>query len=199
MKIFKTILSIIQTLLVFVIILIALTTAFSLTQAPNGIRLFTVLSGSMEPAIKTGSVVVVKPKDKYQKNDVITFFANPNVTDLKAKNTTVTHRIIETMDDEGSQTFRTKGDANQSPDAEIVTQRAVLGKVIFNLPYLGRLIAFTKTQLGFVSVIIIPATLIIYSEIISIKNEIKNMIEKRKSDKKSKKQESSKKFKSKEK
>lgn len=180
MKFFKIIANIFYTIVVAFLILVAVGTAFSILQAPGGLRIFVVMSGSMEPILKTASVVMVMPQPQYKQGDIITFFANPNDRNLKKSNVTVTHRILAVNDDEGRATYQTKGDANEDPDRESVTQAAVLGKVIFSIPFLGRVIAFTKTQMGFITVIVIPATLIVYSEIQNIIKEIKLMMSKKK-------------------
>jgi signal peptidase len=169
-------------LLTAMIVVIAVITAFTVLQAPGGYRFFVVQSGSMEPKIKTGSVVLVAPSSEYKVGEVITYKINPNAN-LKDVKSTITHRIIEVQDDEGRKTFKTKGDANQSPDLEMATQNSVLGKVRFSIPYAGYAIAFTKTQTGFFVLIVIPATIIVYGELQTIKNEIRKLLEKRRSEK----------------
>lgn len=166
-------------LLILVLVVISFSTTFSVMQIPGGSRVFVVQSGSMEPAIKTGSVVFVVPAKEYKEKDVITYLSNPqaNIKDVKA---TVTHRVVSISNAEGRKTFKTKGDANQTPDSENVTESQVLGKVFFSVPFLGYPVAFAKTQMGFVFLIVIPATVIVYSELVSIKNEAKKLIEERK-------------------
>ena len=61
-------------------------------------------------------------------------------------------------------TYRTKGDANNDVDAGLTLHSQVIGKVVYKLPILGYLVSFVKTQLGFTLLIVIPATVIIYSE-----------------------------------
>jgi len=177
MKIFKIISNIFYGLAIIALVTVAFSATFSVLKAPGGYRLFMVLSGSMEPKIKTGSVVLVAPKEKYKADEVITFLANPqaNLRDIKA---TVTHRIVSVHDDEGRPTYTTKGDANEDPDREMVTHRQVLGKVIISIPFLGYVVSFAKTQTGLIALIIIPATLIIYSELLNIKKEVNRMAKK---------------------
>ena len=131
-----------------------------------------VQSGSMEPAVKTGGVVFVKKTDdaNLNKGDVITFYTDDAATRPKNAIPT-THRIFE-VQEEG---FTTKGDANEDPDQELVRRTQVLGKVVFDLPYLGYVVNFSKSQLGFIVLIVIPATLIVYGELGSIKKEIGKM------------------------
>jgi signal peptidase I len=91
--------------------------------------------------------------------------------DLK---TTVTHRINSLSLQDSS--YITKGDANKSVDLSEVRKGNILGKVIFSIPYLGFVLNFTKSQTGLIFIIIIPAVLIIYSELLNIKNEAKKLI-----------------------
>jgi signal peptidase len=147
--------------------LVAVFVAFSAFNIPGGFKLFTVQSGSMAPAIKTGSLVVVKSAPEYAVGDVITFKNAPAPT---------THRI-ESIEDG---VITTKGDANDAPDSEPVNANQIVGKVIVSASYLGYPVAFAKSKEGFVLLIVIPATLIIYSEILNIKNEIKKLRKKKK-------------------
>lgn len=184
MKILKFFGSAIYSLVILILIFIAVTTAFSVIKGPGGYRFFVVQSGSMEPKIKTGSVVLVMPQKDYQKEDIITFLANPKAN-LKRADATITHRLIELKNDNNTITYTTKGDANNASDREAVSPSSVLGKVMISVPYVGYAIAFTKTQTGFIILIVVPATLIIYSEILNIKNEISLMIKKQKEKSKS--------------
>lgn len=97
-----------------------------------GIQVDTVLSGSMEPAIQTGSVIYARPAafSDIQRGDIITFR-------LEGSGIKVTHRVTEK--DEAGEFLVTKGDANQEPDARPVRYQEVLGTVQCAVPYLGRL------------------------------------------------------------
>jgi signal peptidase len=136
--------------------------------------MYVVKSGSMEPKIQTGSVVLNSQKNSYMVGDVITF----KVLDSKEL---VTHRINEIKVDAESNIFYiVKGDANSNPDPELVSKTNVVGSVDFSVPYLGYLIAFIKTIPGLIVFIIIPATIIVYEEIGKIKGEVKRIQEKKK-------------------
>lgn len=125
-----------------------------------------VRTGSMEPTIPAGSVVVIKPVDpnKLQRDEIICF--------KRSELQLITHRIID-ITDEG---FRTKGDANKVPDNSIVEKKDIIGKVIFTIPYLGYLNYFVNTPLGFTLLIILPATLIIAGELRTIVSHRKDKI-----------------------
>ena len=158
-------------------ILIALGLVLSYRETA-GYRLFVVQSGSMEPAIKTGSIVLVAKQSNYKVNDVITFFESlGSKQDLSS---TFTHRILSINNVNGEFVYQTKGDANNGADKNAISQAHILGKVIFNAPYLGYIISFSRSQLGLIVLVVIPGTIIIYSELLSIKNEALKLISNRK-------------------
>lgn len=148
--------------IVIVFAFLAISAKFSL----GGIRLLVVQSGSMEPTIKTGSLVITKAKDAYQIGDIITFRSSQNSQE------TTTHRIVDEKYQISGKVFITQGDANDSPDSGQLTSERILGKTITDIPYFGYLVSFTRTLPGLIILIIIPATIIIYDEILKIKKEI---------------------------
>ncbi len=191
---FNIIKKILYSLLIVSLLLMAGGVMASALNIPGGIKLFTVESGSMEPTIKTGSVVVMKPADHYQDQDIITFKAEKD-RNISNPRYTTTHRIIQTKNTEVGTFFVTKGDANDAADPALVASDLILGKKILALPYLGYPISLAKTRDGLIFLIVIPATLIIYSELINIKNEVVKLIKaKKEKDKKSKKKKSAKKM-----
>lgn len=157
------------------LILVAGLTGISALNIPGNYKLLVVKSGSMEPAIKTGSVVIVKPSSDYRKGDVVTF------KDPKFPKTTVTHRLYEIKDNQGKISFLTKGDANHSPDTTEILQDQVLGKMLFAVPFVGYPVNFAKTMEGLIIMVIIPTVIIVYTELLNIKKEALRIIrEKRK-------------------
>jgi signal peptidase len=130
---------------------------------------YVVTSGSMEPNISLGSVVIVKevPTERIEVDDVITFQSGD------AQQPT-THRVIEVTDREGERAFRTKGDANEDADAALVVpgQNArIEGQVmtvnghLVAIPLVGYLLTFMKTQTGFVALVAVPFVLFIANEV----------------------------------
>ena len=173
MKIIKTIFNIIYWLIILVVVSVSAVTAFTIFKIPGERKLLVVQSGSMEPTLKIGSVVLIQKKDTYSNGEIITFRG-------KNANDTTTHRIIKSELVNGREIFATKGDANQGEDREEVTTENILGKTVLVIPYLGFAVSFTKTQLGFIVLVVIPAVIIVFSEIFNIKKEILELIEKRK-------------------
>jgi len=150
------------------IVLIALLFVVSVFPITGNFKILTVSSGSMEPAIYTGSVVIIKPANDYKIGDIVTF--NPSAK----KETPVTHRIYDIRVEGGQPVYITKGDANESQDVNGVAKKNVVGKVLFSLPYFGYLINFVKQPIGFMLIIILPTAVIIYDEIKKIFREVKN-------------------------
>jgi signal peptidase len=101
----------------------------------NGWEFNAVLSGSMEPVLHVGGLVVIKPADAQEiKTGEIISFKLPGV------DTPVCHRVIDIREIGGKRYFQTKGDANEEPDQDLVPAASVSGKAVFRMPYVGRLI-----------------------------------------------------------
>lgn len=128
-----------------------------------------VKSGSMEPNISIGSVVIIKPSAEYLVGDIITFGK-----DTKTEIPT-THRIVDKRVESGTTIFTTKGDANEDADNVEVRASEVRGKVLFDVPYLGYIIDLARKPIGFAVLVIIPALIIIYDEFAKIFKEIKRI------------------------
>lgn len=175
----KLLRNIIYWFLIVVLIIIAGVTAVSALDIPGAIKLYTVQSGSMTPAVPAGSLVISKPADGYYVGDVIVFKAEKDRL-IKNPKSTTTHRVFEVKETGVGTEYVTKGDANNAPDSQIVAKELVLGKTIFSIPLLGYPVSFAKTREGLIILIVIPATMIIYSEILNIKNEAKRLIKERK-------------------
>lgn len=153
-----------------VLIAIFAVIAISTIKLPGNYKLMVVESGSMQPVIGQGSIILIKPQTKYNKNDVIT------VLDSPVSKISVTHRIVDIKESNQDTIYTTKGDANESADTETRLKQNVLGKVLFSIPFVGYFVNFAKTREGLILLIIVPVTLIIYSEILNIKNEFKNLL-----------------------
>ena len=155
----------IQILIVALLCFIAILFVGAATPWVGDYQTMTVLSGSMEPEIKSGSVAVISPQDSYQAGDIITFSTGRNLPS--------THRITDKETTDTGPIYKTKGDANPTGDLESVTKEDVLGGFVFSIPYLGYVVEFAKTGYGFALLILLPAIWIISGEIKNIYKEIK--------------------------
>jgi signal peptidase I len=120
-------------------------------------QLKTVLSGSMEPTFKTGSIIAVKPVEEpasLKKGDVVTY--------LQQDNTIVTHRIVEVIKNGENTMFQTKGDNNKDMDTQPILAQNIVAKYTgFTIPFLGYFIDFAKSSKGTAILLIVPGVLLL--------------------------------------
>jgi signal peptidase I len=141
-----------------------------------GYQLKSVLSGSMEPGIKTGSVIAIKPtKDPsiYKEGDVITFKAvdNPNIL--------ITHRVMEIQTVDSQIHYVTKGDNNDDKDNKPIPANNVLGHYEgFTIPYIGYMLNFYNSVAGKIILIILPGVLLLGYAIFTMWRTIASIEEK---------------------
>ena len=130
--------------------------ACSLICQIAGLKPVVVLSGSMEPAIKTGSLAFIDTSDRTVfKGDVISF---------RAGELLVTHRVID-VTEEG---YRTKGDNNDISDGVTTTAQNFRGETLFSVPYLGYGLVYLQQPAGFAIACVILVTVIILNVLDSI-------------------------------
>lgn len=152
----------------FILLLIGVAGLFLATMLPipGNVSVKIVKSGSMEPTIPTGSVVVVAPAPTYSVGDVVTFGRDTR-TEIPT-----THRIVSVSGSGSAQSYVTQGDANEDIDPRPVTASEVIGKVWLHVPYMGFVLDFARQPLGFTFMIGIPAALIILDEGVRIGREV---------------------------
>ena len=99
---------------------------------------YVIVSGSMEPELPVGSVCLVDCQQKEPEiGDIISY---------KAKDTIISHRVIEKTDDG----YITKGDSNSVADPGVVKPKQIFGTVICCIPKVGYVIMFLRTIKGIV-------------------------------------------------
>jgi len=157
----------------FLLVGIGILVVFSYIPIPGNYKVFTVQSGSMTPALRTGDLIFVKPMADYGVGDIIT----RRTSDPK---TTITHRVSQKNTVDGTVLFKTKGDANNAEDNETIIKNDIIGRELLSIPLLGYPVSFAKTTPGFIVLIIIPGIVIIYDEMHKIKDEVKSIHVRRK-------------------
>ena len=163
----KVLFNVIYYLFIVTIMVVALLLLSTMVPVPGNFKAKIVKSGSMEPYIRTGGMVLIKPSESYQVGDIITFGK-----DTKTQIPT-THRIVEINGEGSSRMFTTKGDSNDAADPTPTPLSLVQGKVLFSVPYLGFVLYFARKTLGFALLVGIPALIIIFDEIGKIIREIR--------------------------
>lgn len=133
--------------------------------------IYIVRSNSMSPTFKTGSLLITKKVDgrEIKIDDIITFRK-------KNDSLSTTHRVVAIIEEDNVRKFVTRGDANNVDDPIPVAENEVLGKVTVYIPLLGYVFGFIRTKQGIILVIVIPALIIMITQIIQLlryKKEIK--------------------------
>ena len=94
-----------------------------------------ILSGSMEPSMSIGDLVIVHREKEYRVGDIVVFDSG---------GLSVTHRILE----KAQEGFVTKGDANNVPDKELLSENHIIGRVAVVIPMVGKAVLFLKNPAG---------------------------------------------------
>ena len=97
-----------------------------------------VISGSMQPAMEAGDLIIIKEQARYEKNDIVTYHKDQNL---------ITHRIVDVNQSEAV----TKGDANNVSD-DPISLSDIEGKVVLRLPGAGNIILFLRKPTGILAV-----------------------------------------------
>jgi signal peptidase len=158
---------VISALLVLVILGVGIV-ALTARKAPDGIPTFrgykalSVISGSMEPTIHTGDVIIIRPvarAEEIARGDILTFRSKEKADML------ITHRVDGVIMVNGApKAFVTKGDNNESQDLATVAFEQVIGRYQFRLPYFGYVASFIRKPVGVVLLVILPGLLLIALE-----------------------------------
>ena len=118
-------------------VLAAILVTFSLLSSTGYVKARIVLTGSMQPTINPGDIVLTAPISRVE----------PKIDDVAAYQArrfdgapvgVFTHRII---DGDGKNGWILKGDNNPSPDIQQPKNQDILGVVIFVIPWLGNLLS----------------------------------------------------------
>ena len=158
----------IKNLFIIILILILIKVSYSkFILKENPVKLFgfaflIVGTGSMEPEIKTGELIIIKEESNYKKGDVITFVDKDGFL--------TTHRIIEMK----NKNLITKGDSNDLEDEEIIIEN-VKGKVVLHSKILGIFMYYCLKPLVFLYVIY-WVCLVIYEHFFIKENSIRGEV-----------------------
>ncbi len=96
------------------------------------IRVLKVVTSSMEPEIKKGSLVFIKKDNNFKIGDIASYQTSSGKKIL-------THRIVKIFKLQDNYYFNFKGDANEAPDPYPVSGSEIIGKYFFSIPFLGDL------------------------------------------------------------
>lgn len=127
-----------------------------------------VLTGSMEPTLSPGDIVLVEPVtiDQVEVGDIVNF--HPHASDGR----TFTHRVVEkTVDTDGTRgtVLTTQGDANEDPDPMAVNAAMLQGRVSHVIPFYGKVVAQLQAKLLYLALVVVS--------LLAIGNEVAALVE----------------------
>jgi signal peptidase len=130
-----------------------------------GVSAYVVVSDSMVPKFSAGDIIIIQAVDSEDLSvgDVITFRSR----DPNTFGEIISHEIYEIVfnNDDGTLSFITRGINLGTIDATAVLSTEIIGKLVWSIPRLGVVVNFARSTIGFISLFIIPMTLLIGFEI----------------------------------
>lgn len=149
-KIIKIIVYIIAVPIIFYNISLIFFSVVNKNETPSffGIKTFVIISGSMEPELNIGDIVIIKKcsQEELKENDIISY---------KYGQSEITHRIIQIEDNENGKEYITKGDNNNVRDSENIKYENIEGKSIGKIRHLGKVILILKNKIVLICIILI--------------------------------------------
>lgn len=126
-----------------------------------GKSMFRVVTGSMEPTIKTGALLLCDETniEDIRLDDIVCFQSNNQML----RGEIITHRVVDIKNIDGTLRLTTQGDANVAEDALYVTKEKLLGKVVWyssESNIIAKVISFMNGKIGFLACIVLPVLLI---------------------------------------
>lgn len=113
---------------------------------PFGYGASVVLSGSMEPTLSVGDLLIVRKQDAYETGDIVVY---------QSGSMPVVHRIVSVSDD----AVVTRGDANNANDQPF-PMTAIKGGVIAIIPWVGYLVWALKRPAAVVTMLAVAVLLV---------------------------------------
>ena len=149
----------------------------------GGFVMFRVVTGSMEPTIPVGALLVTQQVDieSIRLDDIICF----RTQELEIWGKIVTHRVVGILEGlDGRPLLETKGDANLVMDGYLVNQGNFVGKVVWytgDNSVLSSIFSFFTNKVGFLGCIVFPclllAGLILKDCVGNIQNELRAVMD----------------------
>lgn len=137
-------------------IVLIIQSAIHTEETPDlvGIKSYVIISGSMQPELNIGDIVIVKKVENLQEGDIISFRQGQSV---------ITHRINKIMNENGEIVYQTKGDNNNIEDSGTITDSVIEGKVIGKIPKLGNVSLFLQNKIILIIMVLLLYAYIYYS------------------------------------
>lgn len=136
-------------IIIYNIMLIA-QAAINTNEIPSvaGIKTFVIISGSMEPYLEIGDIVIIKKceQSEIKEGDIISFRSGESI---------ITHRVNKILRENSNIRYETKGDNNNISDKNYVKYEDVEGIMVQKIPRLGNVILLLKNKVVIIAILII--------------------------------------------
>lgn len=153
-KVINIISTVILVLLVVAVVILFITRISGNAPSLFGYQVFRVSSGSMEPVLMKGDVILVQkvPMSDIQNGDIITYKSREG----KMKGQMITHRVVEDpVINNGTYCFQTKGDIEGAGLDPVVYGEQVQGRYVKKLPFIDKIYSFFFTPYGLISFVFV--------------------------------------------
>jgi len=139
-----------------------------------GYNLYYILTGSMEPELSAGDIIVGKKVDTsvLSVGDVVVYGGLEGET----KGKIITHKITDILTEGGDTVFITKGTANVISDPPVKPDQ-IISRMEFKVPFAGAVFSLVNSRWGFFVIIILPLGFLLAGEIISLVKACKEIKE----------------------
>lgn len=164
MKVVKKGLTIVMSLILWAVILLAALFAFTTLATRDrttvsslaGYTPMIVQSDSMAPTFYAGDLIIIRKCDTsaLEEGEIITFH-----TIINNEYALNTHRIESISEQNGARSYVTKGDNNDMADIHVISDGDIVGKYIGKLSGFGKIMEFLSSSMGFLLVILLPLLL----------------------------------------
>ncbi len=118
------------------------------TPSVAGLKTFVIISGSMEPYLEIGDIVIIKKceQSEIKEGDIISFRSGESI---------ITHRINKIVKENNNIRYETKGDNNNISDKNYVKYEDIEGKMVQKISHLGNIILLLKNKVVIIIILII--------------------------------------------
>lgn len=117
-----------------------------------GSQMLAIRTGSMQPSLPIGSLVVVTDPGRPLRAGQVAAFRLPS-------GVIVTHRVTQTIARDDGMYYRTRGDANSTADPVLVAGRSVIGRVAIAIPVAGFVLGLLALPSGLAAIASLLAVL----------------------------------------
>lgn len=164
-KIIRTIIYCIIIPIIIYNILLIIQSFIKKDETPSflGYKSFVIISGSMEPNLNIGDIIIIKKDEQkeIEKGKIISFRQGQSI---------ITHRVEEVVEENGEVLYRTKGDNNNVADKNLIEYGQIEGIYVTHISKLGNVILALKNKIVIFSILI--TLYIIYSHNLSKERKI---------------------------